>query len=233
MEAAVNERPIPTGEGLTFEKVWAMFQETGREIREIQKETDRKMQEYAEQQRKESVKREKEYDRIFKENTRKIREMQEETARQMKETDKKIGELGNRFGELAEHLVAPGIAERFNTLGYHFDAVSPGGQKIQNEKGMVTAEIDILLENGDCIIAAEVKAKPNMQDIKDHVKRLGVLRKHRNSKNDMRTIFGAIAGAVYRSEVKKATINAGFFVLEQSGDTMKMDIPNGFVPREY
>ena len=211
MEAAVSERPIPTGEGLTFEKVWAMFQES-----------DRKMQEYAEQQRKESAKREKEFDRIM-----------QETARQMKETDKKIGELGNRFGELAEHLVAPGIAERFNTLGYHFDAVSPGGQKIQNEKGMVTAEIDILLENGDCIIAAEVKAKPNMQDIKDHVKRLGVLRKHRNSKNDMRTIFGAIAGAVYRSEVKKATINAGFFVLEQSGDTMKMDIPNGFVPREY
>ena len=29
----------------------------------------------------------------------------------MEETDRKIGELGNRFGELAEHLVAPGIAE--------------------------------------------------------------------------------------------------------------------------
>ena len=30
MEAVVTERPMPTGEGLTFEKVWAMFQETDR-----------------------------------------------------------------------------------------------------------------------------------------------------------------------------------------------------------
>jgi len=39
-----NERPIPTGEGLTFEKVWAMFQETDRkfqETREQMEETSR------------------------------------------------------------------------------------------------------------------------------------------------------------------------------------------------
>ena len=41
MEATFTERPIPTGEGLTFEKVWAMFQETDRKMWE----TDRKMQE--------------------------------------------------------------------------------------------------------------------------------------------------------------------------------------------
>jgi hypothetical protein len=37
----------------------------------------------------------------------------------MKKTDRKIGELSNRFGELAEHLVAPGIARRFNARGLH------------------------------------------------------------------------------------------------------------------
>jgi len=43
MDTAVVERPMPTGEGLTFEKVWAMFQETA----ERQKETERQMKERA------------------------------------------------------------------------------------------------------------------------------------------------------------------------------------------
>jgi hypothetical protein len=32
MTEAVKERPMPSGEGLTFEKVWAMFQETDRKF---------------------------------------------------------------------------------------------------------------------------------------------------------------------------------------------------------
>ena len=180
--ATISERPIPSGEGLTFEKVWAMLQETDR---------------------------------------------------QMKETDRKIGELGNRFGELAEHLVAPGIADRFNELGHHFYGVAPGGYEIRDDKGKAIAEVDILLENSDYIMAVEVKTRPRMKDIEHHSRRLEILREHRNRYNDKRKIQGAIAGAVFGSEEKQATIEAGLYALEQSGDTMKMDIPNGFVPREW
>ncbi|MDR3165340.1 MAG: hypothetical protein LBU13_07150, partial [Synergistaceae bacterium] len=80
--------------GLTFEKVWAMFQETDKQIKEIaqrQKETDRQQKE-TDQQIKEIAQRQKETDR-----------QQKETDRQIKETNKQIGSLGNRFGELAEH----------------------------------------------------------------------------------------------------------------------------------
>ncbi|MCL2763474.1 MAG: hypothetical protein FWD36_09795 [Treponema sp.] len=200
MATTVNERPEgkapPTGEGLTFEKVWAMFQE----IAERQQETDRQMK---------------------------------ENRNQMKETDRKIGELSNRFGELAEHLVAPGIADRFNELGHHFYGVAPGGYEIRDDQKKVIAQIDILLENGDCIMAVEVKAKPRKQDIDHHIKRLEILRKYRNKKYDNRTIYGAIAGAIFGGEEKEAAIAAGFYVLEQTGDTMKMDIPDNFVPREW
>ena len=186
---ATNERPIPTGEGLTFEKVWAMFQET-----------DHKFQ---------------------------------ETREQMKETDRKIGELANRFGELAEHLVAPGIAERFNELGFRFDAVAPGGYKIFDDKGKEKTEIDILLENGDCIIAVEVKTRPKIQNINHHIKRLEILREHRNKHRDTRKIYGAIAGAVFGREEKQAAVEAGFYVMVQSGDTMKIELPDDFTPHEW
>ncbi|MCL2044617.1 MAG: hypothetical protein FWG89_10815 [Treponema sp.] len=50
---------------------------------------------------------------------------------------------------------------------------------------------------------------------------------------DKRKIHGAIAGAVFGQEEKYAVIEAGMYVLEQSGDTIKMDIPHTFVPKEW
>ncbi|MDR2575533.1 MAG: hypothetical protein LBC52_03730 [Treponema sp.] len=182
MDTVTFDRPPPTGEGLTYEKVWAMFQET---------------------------------------------------REQMKETDRKIGELSNRFGELAEHLVAPAIHERFNELGYHFSAAAEGGYKIRDNNGKTLAQIDILLENDDYVIAVEVKATVHIKDIEHHIKRLEILKEYRSKRNDTRIIRGAIAGAIFGNAEKKAVIEAGFYALEQSGDTMKLEIPEGFVPREF
>ena len=133
---------------------------------------------------------------------------------------------------MVEHLVAPSITERFNELGFHFHDISEV-RKFLDEKGKVRAEVDILLENSDSIVAVEVKAKPAVDDVKDHIKRLEILRDHWNKHNDKRKIFGAMAGAIFRKPAKQAAIKAGFYVLDQSGDTMKMDIPDGFVPRRW
>ena len=208
-------------QGLSFEQLWAGLAD----YKESLKETERLMREAF----REAAERQKE----IAERQKKTDEQMKKTDQQMKETDRRIGELGNRFGELAEHLVAPGIAEKFNALGYHFDAISPGGQEIRNSEGKVIAEVDILLENSDCIMAVEVKTRPRIKDIEHHIKRLEILREHRNKHNDTRKIYGAIAGAVFGSEEKQAAIEAGFYVLEQTGDTMKMDIPQNFIPREF
>jgi hypothetical protein len=90
-----REPPREPPKGITAEDVWAMFQETGQELKEV-------------------AQRQKETDRQLKEN-----------ARRQKETDKQIGELGNRFGELAEHLVTPNIAEKFRAIGYAFTKAGP------------------------------------------------------------------------------------------------------------
>jgi len=111
--------------------------------------------------------------------------------------------------------------------------MSPGDYVIRNEKKEVIAEVDILLENDSYIMAVEVKAKPHIKDIKHHIKRLKILRKNRNKHCDTRKIHGAIAGAIFGSKEKQAAIEAGFFVLEQSGDTVKIDIPKGFIPGEW
>jgi hypothetical protein len=162
---------------------------------------------------------------------RELDRQMKETDRQMKETDRKIGELGNRFGELAEHLVAPSIKEKFNALGYHFDEISQDKEIVYPDGKYL--EVDILLENETFSIAVEVKAKPKIPDIDDHIKRLEFLRRHMDKRHDGRKLQGAIAGAIMPQNVRDYTLKSGFYVIEQTGDTVKIDVPKGFIPREW
>ena len=210
--------------GVTFEQFWAGLQETRQLVNDI---TERQ---------KETAERQKETDRQMKENA----ERQKETDRQMKETDRQMkrtfrqmGFLSNRFGEMAEHLVKPGIYKRFNELGYHFNADSPGGHIIRGEDGKSKAEIDFLLENGSTIMAVEVKTTPKVKHVAEHIKRLEILRDHRRRINDQRKIEGAIAGAIFGIEEREAAIEAGLYVIVQSGDTMKIEVPEDFTPTRW
>jgi hypothetical protein len=269
MAVTASGRPPPTGEGLTYEKVWAMFQETERQFKEIAelrreeherlkkeheqwyKETERQFKESAEQRQKEAEQRQKEHEQSFREIERQFKEIADlrreeherfkkeheqwykETSRIVKRNSKQLGDLHRRFGQLAEHLVAPGIVKRFNERGYHFSEVAPRGHRIVDEQGKIKAEVDILLQNGDCIVGVEVKSTPAVKDVEHHVRRLEILRENRNKINDKRKIHGAIAGAIYDNYVKKAVRDAGMYVIEQSGDTMKIDMPDDFVPQEW
>ena len=160
-------------------------------------------------------------------------------AERQKKTDEQMGGLHNRFGEMAEHLVKPGINKRFNEMGYHFDEIAEGNYKIQDENGKIKAEIDLLLQNDNTVMAVEVKATVKIKHIDEHIKRIEILRDHRRKRNerqnviDNRKVEGAIAGAIFAAEVKKAAIEAGLYVIEQSGDTMKIKVPEGFVPRRW
>ena len=175
MVVKTSERPPPTGEGLTFEKVWAMFQET----------------------------------------------------------DRKISKLSGRFGEMVEHLVVPNIENKFNELGFTFTRTSTNVKILKDETSDASAEIDIFLENGDVAIAVEVKAKPNQDDVDDHVIRMEKLRCYADKRQDNRRYHGAVAGAVFSESIRAYILKKGFYLIEQTGDTVQITVPDGFVPREW
>jgi hypothetical protein len=56
---------------------------------------------------------------------------QEVTGRQMKETDKRLGALTNRFGEVVEYMIVPSLNEKFNELGYTFGKTAPEWQAVR------------------------------------------------------------------------------------------------------
>jgi len=232
--------------GITFEQVWAGFMEDRKRQEEFSKRQEEfsKQQEETDRQIAKTGRQIAKTDRQIAKTDRQIAKtgrQQAETDRQMKKTDRRldridkiIGDLTNRFGEIAEHLVVPGIAKRFNELGYHFGQVLPGGSRILGEDGKIKTEIDIILENDESVIAVEVKIKPKVSDVEHHIRRLEIFREYRNKRHrDERKIMGAIAGAIFGKQEKTAVIEAGMYVIEQSGDTMKIDMPEGFIPREW
>jgi hypothetical protein len=196
--------------GLTCEDVWAMFQETDRKMQE----TDRKMQE----------------------NSREMKEMTAKTDRQIREmtarTDKQIGELGNRFGELAEHLVTPNIAEKFRRLDYTFTKAGPDVEFFDRD-GKALTEVDVWLENGDFVMAVEVKSHLRKRDVDDHIRRMEILRRYLDERRDTRKLLGSVAGAIVRTDLRSYALEQGFYVIEQSGDTVKIEPPEGFEPKVW
>jgi hypothetical protein len=203
--------------GLTFEDVWAAMMETDRKMKEMSEKTDREIREMTEKSIRE---------------WEEIRRQTQETARQMKETDRKIGELGNRFGELAEHLVTPNITEKFRALNYAFTKAGPDVVFFGRD-GTFLTEVDVWLENGEFAMAVEVKSKPRMEHVKAHLKRMEVLRAYLDERNDTRKLLGAVAGAIVPPDLRNHILGKGFYLIEQSGDTVKIEAPAGFKPRVW
>jgi len=192
----------------SFETVWAALQETDRIVREN-----------AQQQ----AERQKETDRIIKEN-----------AREMKERDRRLDEkLGDRFGEMIEYMVMPGLVKKFRELGFEFTKAYPRSI-IDDEENNILTEIDITLENGDKVMIVEVKSKPTTKDIKEHIKRMEKVKAHANLHNDNRIYLGAIAGMVFNKIEKTFALKNGFYVIEPSGEEFVITVPEGiYFPREW
>jgi hypothetical protein len=207
----LNRRPImgeSTGE-LTFERVWTMFQETDRKFQETDRrfqETDRKLREMAE------------------ERDREFQKMALKTDREIEKVNKAIGRLGNKIGELIEHLMGADIVHKFNAFGYVF---TKAGRRIiyRDHAGRFLTEVDILLENGEYALAVEVKTDISTEDIKDHVQRMVVLRSYAEERRDARRYIGAVAGGIVREPVRDYALKNGFYVIEQSGDTIRIRKP--------
>jgi len=202
--------------GLTFEKVWASF-------KEMSKESERKFQEMN-----------RESDRKFQEMVQESKERHKETERVVDEVGRQMGGLHRSFGEMAEFMVAPGVVDLFNDKGYHITKAATCGYKIFEEgKRRLRTEIDLYMENGDYIIAVEVKTSLGEKDIEHHNRRLEILREEADKIGDRRKIRGGMAIAALNDNDRKAILDAGFYLLEPIGKMMKMDLPDGFVPKDW
>jgi hypothetical protein len=235
------------------EKTAWSLEETGRKLNEHaewRKERETRAKKYAEWcDRMEKLSEEhaesmKENDEQMKKHTREIEEIraiQRETAESMKDTDRIIKENGrqmgfvqNKLGEVVEHIVIPNINEKFKYFGYSF-GTPQRNVKFYDKNYNLIAEADIVMaDDGKVLMLGEVKTTLKKEDVDNHVKRLETVRNLVYPPiNGSRKLLGFMAGAIASEDVKEYARQNGLFVAVQSGDTIKLDVPNGFVPKAW
>ena len=144
-----------------------------------------------------------------------------------------LGRHGASHGEFVEALFT-NLSEKFNEIGYHFPKEARGTIIFRNEKNKVVAEVDRLLENGDTILAVEVKAKLKKDHVDEHIKRLGILSEHIKKRNDNRRVLGAVAGGVLNDRILDHAHSNGLYALVLNGESVSIaDIPKNFVAKEW
>jgi hypothetical protein len=93
-------------------------------------------------------------------------EAQRKTEKLVADLSKNIGGLGNSLGNLIETMFSTDLYEKFNELGYEFTQQS--SRKKYTEGRKVVAEVDVLLENGEFVMLAEIKTELSVSNVDDH-----------------------------------------------------------------
>jgi hypothetical protein len=78
----------------------------------------------------------------------------------------------------------------------------------------------------------EVKSKPSLDDVKDHIERMETVRRHADLHGDKRKFLGAVAGMVIKKNVQDFILKTGFYLIEPSGETFTITPPIG-APKEW
>ncbi|MBF0461026.1 MAG: ATP-binding protein [Magnetococcales bacterium] len=215
----------------TFEDVWAMIRETTTQLRETAAFV-REMSEKADRRNEETTAQIKETGMQMKETDMQMKA----TDMQMKETDKKIkevstlvGNLGGRWGEFVEGLIAPSCIAMFTERGIQVDEVYSRVKKTIAGERM---EIDLLVANTVAAVLVEVKSELQVEDVRIHLKRLQRFKSF-FPRYAACQVYGAVAGIVIDSSADQFAINQGLFVIAQSGDTVHIANDAAFVPRTW
>ncbi len=194
--------------------------ETGqmiRELREQSRETDRRMQE--------TDRRMQETDRRMQETDRRM----QETDRKLREVSAQLGRLGRRLGEFVEEMVEPAVVRLFQERGWRVHRTMQN-LECRDDEGRMRAEVDLLVINQDTAIAVECKSHLSVEDVREHVERLGVFKECWPEYAPYR-LLGAVAAMVVPEDAARYAYRQGLYVLAPSGETMRVLNNAAFEPR--
>jgi hypothetical protein len=219
-------KPAPkAAKKVTRDDVWAGFTELNKSFAELHKgvaEFNKGLAELHELH-KETEKAHKETEKTLNKAISDLSISHKETEKAIKDTQRNIGGLNNTLGSLVEHIMTPGLPRKFRQFGFTFDRITT--VKWADGVGNIYTEIDGLLENGDQAMVVEVKATLRQDDIDDHLARMERVRSYADAHGDKRKFLGAMAATIVDRAVKTYALSKGFFVIEPSGEDVKITKP--------
>ena len=135
---------------VTLEEVWKLFRETDQMFRD-------------------TGQRFRETDEKFRDTDRKLDELKAIVAR----TSRNVDDLTGKWGKFVEGMVAPACKTLFADRNIPVHKVLQRVQAEYEGRGM---EIDILVVNAGYVVLVEVKSTLKVDDVRDHLERLGQFR---------------------------------------------------------
>ena len=189
-----------------------------KEIRELFRETDRRM----EQAFREIREMGGETDRRMQETDRRM----EETDRKIKEVSVLVGNSGNRLGEFVENMVVPAVLRMFQARGIEVHQIFRNAIASRENEGV---EVDILAVNGVELVATECKSKLSLENVDRHILRLKKIRRLFPQWADHR-VYGAVATMVLDDDVREYAEAKGLFVISPNGDSVEIRNSGAFQP---
>jgi hypothetical protein len=155
---------------------------------------------------------------------RSIAESNAEIAAAVKRMDDLDGTVRNRFGNLTEKLLVPGIRTLMQRCGHDFTRMAPN-EEFYARKGVRLAEIDLFLENPTEAMAVEVKTHMSEDDVTKHMDRLKSLRAHEELVGVKgKTLYGAMAGLKIDRSARELALDRGLYVVEMVEDTKYVNV---------
>jgi len=145
-----------------------------------------------------------------------------------------VGGLNHSIGGLVETLFAPHLGEKFDAYNYNLNRIF-NRVPIYDDTNRMRSDIDILLSNTTVCMAVEVKRWLEKTDqVDDHIKRMGLIRQYPPAEVKGKKLLGAIVGAVVTPEAREYAEQNGFFVLELTGEDVRLlKPPKDFQPKEW
>ncbi|MDR1072588.1 MAG: hypothetical protein LBL45_02790 [Treponema sp.] len=218
-------------QGVTFEEVWAMFQENARQqeeakrlLKEISVETGRLLEKMSVETDRLLEKMSMEADRLLEKMGAEPDWRMQDIDLRMQETDRKIEKFFGRMGDVIEHLMSPKLHEKFKAMNFVFNRISRDVEIWDyNQRGL--ASVDILFENDEYALAVEVNIHLTTEDVNDHLRLMEMLRRAADERDDRRKYLGAVAGSVVTRSAADYALKNGFYVIIPSEETVDIEAP--------
>jgi len=187
-------------------------QETARQLRESNLETDRQLQET---------------DRQLQETDRQL----QETDRRLRELGRQIGGLGDKFGSFTEGLALPSM-QKILTQRFNMDVIAP---RLRSRRNGHSLEVDVLAyshaPDGDAYVV-EVKSHLREEALEQMRKILRELRdyfpEHRNRK-----LHGILATVDVTDDLRDRVLSEGIYLARIHDGQFELQVPEGFQPRSF
>jgi len=173
---------------------------SNKELRDSQKETDTQIKELSVSQKETGV-------------------QLKETGRKLDKIAKMIGGVSKSQGDVAEDFFYNSFIKDNHLGELSFDDIT---KNMAKHRGKTQEEYDIFLTNGESIAIIEVKYKAHTDDIKKLTRKFDNFKKLFPIYKDYK-LYGAMASFYFNQDTKDELLNAGYFIVERSGDLIKTE----------